>query len=83
MKKISILLIVVFALTLTLSAPAKVRAEDNTMKFVLRDTVYGMLIGALLGTAAALSTNEPEDNWNYVSVGALIGGAAGLFYGIV
>lgn len=83
MKKISILLIFLFALTLILSAPAKVRAEDGTMQFVLRDTVYGMVIGALLGTAAALSTDEPEDHWNYISVGALFGGASGLFYGVV
>lgn len=56
-------------------------AED-AMQRTLRDSVYGGLIGGLLGTAVMFLTDDPDDHIDYIPTGAAIGVLVGAAYGI-
>ncbi len=55
--------------------------------YMLRDMGYGTLFGALVGTAVGalflIDSGRPKDLLTGASVGALIGGGAGIAFGIV
>jgi drug/metabolite transporter (DMT)-like permease len=70
-------------ITLVLTFFVSTRAfADETMSYTLRSTLYGGAIGALLGTAVMLLTDNPEDNLSYIPTGAGIGLLAGAAYGL-
>lgn len=78
-KKITVVLLAALFFASTASVA---RAEDDTMQVVLKDSLYGGVIGALIGTAIVLVTDDPEDNLEYIPTGAGIGIIAGAAYGI-
>lgn len=74
--------VVVIVLLLTsLAFTSRAYAED-TMQHTFKSTLYGGAIGALLGTAVMLLTDNPEDNLSYIPTGAGIGMLAGAAYGL-
>ncbi len=54
---------------------------DDAMEVTLKDTVYGGLIGALIGSAFVLVADKPGDHLEYIPTGAGIGMIAGAVYG--
>jgi len=76
-KKISAFL--AFFLFVTFSGQAF--AEDM-MQTTLRDALYGGIIGALLGSAVVLLTDNPDDHLSFIPTGAGIGVLVGAAYGI-
>ncbi|TAN63782.1 hypothetical protein EPN18_01435 [bacterium] len=57
-------------------------ADDTTMQATFKDTVYGGLIGALIGSAFVLLSNNPSDHLEYIPTGAAVGMIGGAIYGI-
>jgi len=79
LKKI-ILTTMVFSF-LTMSA-TRAHAEDETLKDMLSGSIYGGIIGALVGSGAMLLTDKPEDNLSYIVTGAGLGILVGTAYSI-
>ena len=76
-KKISALL--AFFIFVTFSGEAL--AED-VMQVTLRDALYGGIIGALLGSAVVLLTDNPDDHLGFIPTGAGVGILVGASYGL-
>jgi NhaP-type Na+/H+ or K+/H+ antiporter len=76
LKKISVL-----AMVFTFLAVSTASAADP-MQRTLRDSLYGGLIGALLGSAVMLLTDNPDDHLNYIPTGAAVGLLVGAAYGV-
>ena len=55
---------------------------DQAMEHTLRSSLYGGVIGALLGTAVMLLTDDPDDNLSYIPTGAAVGILVGAAYGL-
>ncbi len=55
---------------------------DDTMQVALKNSIYGGIIGALIGSAAVLVTDNPDDHLNYIPTGAGIGIMLGAAYGV-
>lgn len=77
MKKI----IAIFLITTFFATVTGAHAQD-VMQKTLRDSAYGGLIGALLGTAVMFLTDDPGDHIEYIPTGAAIGVLVGAAYGI-
>lgn len=73
--------IAVFAMVFTLLTASAASAQD-TMQKTMRDALYGGAIGALLGAAVMLLTDNPDDHLSYIPTGAAVGVLAGAAYGI-
>ncbi len=82
----AIVRIVVGSLVLTaavaVSVPEPARAANNEMGEVLVDGFYGGLIGALVGAAVMVFTDDPGDHFQYMVTGAGIGVIGGTAYGL-
>ncbi len=65
-----------------ISGPEPVRAANNEMGEVLVDGFYGGLIGALVGGAVMVLTDDPGDHLQYMVTGAGIGIIGGTVYGL-
>lgn len=76
-RRISALLLIFTLFTFTTSAVAQ-----DTMQRTLRDSLYGGLIGALLGSAVLLLTDNPDDHLSYIPTGAAVGILVGAAYGV-
>ena len=76
-KKISTLL--AFFVFVTFSGEAF--AEDM-MQTTLRDALYGGIVGALIGSAVVLLTDNPEDHLGFIPTGAGVGILVGAAYGV-
>ncbi|MEK7679482.1 MAG: hypothetical protein AAB356_04755 [Deltaproteobacteria bacterium] len=76
-KMIVLALLVSFALL-----PARRAIADETMNILLKDTAYGGIIGALVGSAFVLLADKPGDHMDYIPRGAGVGLLAGAAYGI-
>ena len=77
-KMIVLALLLSFALL-----PARRAVADETMSVLLKDTAYGGIIGALIGSAFMLLADEPGDHWDYIPKGAAVGVLVGVLYGLV
>lgn len=60
---------------------SKAKAED-LMQTTFKDAMYGGLIGALLGSALVLLTDNPDDHLGYIPTGAGVGILVGAAYGL-
>ena len=69
------------ALIFTLLTFSVVRAED-VMQQTMRDAIYGGVVGALVGAAVLLLTDNPDDHLGYIPTGAGVGVLAGVAYGV-
>ncbi|MDQ7003485.1 MAG: hypothetical protein Q9N67_00585 [Ghiorsea sp.] len=78
MKTLKVLLATAI-LTLT---PAHASAGDYEVANVMDDALYGAGVGALVGLGAMLLTDQPTNNWSYVSRGLGLGIIAGAAYGM-
>jgi len=76
-KKISALL--AFFILVTFSGQAL--AEDM-MQVTLRDALYGGIVGALIGSAVVLLTDNPDNHLGFIPTGAGVGILAGAAYGV-
>lgn len=52
------------------------------MQHTMQSTLYGGVIGSLLGGALVLLSDNPEDNLGYIASGAGVGILVGAVYGI-
>ncbi len=75
-KRISALALIFTFLTFSVA-----RAED-VMQQTMRDALYGGVVGALVGAAVLLLTDNPDDHLSYIPTGAGIGILAGAAYGV-
>ena len=73
--------ITVLALLFTFLTVSTASAQD-AMNRTLRDSLYGGLIGALLGSAIMLLTDNPDDHLSYIPTGAAVGVLFGAAYGV-
>ncbi|MBI1910674.1 MAG: hypothetical protein HYS21_01595 [Deltaproteobacteria bacterium] len=78
-KKLSVILLIFAVLTFSIRSTAN--AED-TMQKALTDSLYGGLVGALLGSALLLLTDNPDEHLSYIPTGAAVGILAGAAYGV-
>lgn len=76
-KKIS----AVFLTMAILAFSSRAFAED-AMQTTMRDSVYGGIIGALVGSAVVLLTDKPDEHLSYIPTGAAVGILAGAAYGL-
>lgn len=76
LKKIAAL-----AMVFTFLAVSTASAQDP-MQRTLRDSLYGGLIGALLGSAVMLLSENPDDHLGYIPTGAAVGVLLGAAYGV-
>ncbi len=76
-KKISIisLLLVFFVFTSRSFA-------DEAMQYTLKNSLYGGILGGLIGSAVLLLSDEPDDNLSYIPTGVGVGVLLGAAYGI-
>lgn len=75
-------LVVVASVSLAAAMPGSARAANSEMGDVLVDGFYGGLIGALVGAAVMVLTEDPGDHLQYMTNGAAIGVLAGTAYGL-
>ena len=75
-KRISALALIFTLLTFSVA-----RAED-VMQQTMRDAIYGGVVGALVGAAVLLLTDNPDDHLGYIPTGAGVGVLAGVAYGV-
>lgn len=76
-KKISAL--VAFFVFVAFSSNAL--AED-VMQTTLRDALYGGIVGALIGSAVVLLTDNPDNHLGFIPTGAGVGILVGAAYGV-
>ena len=62
--------------------PEEAAARDDGFKIVLRDVIYGALVGALVGGALLAFRENPEDDLDLIVKGAAVGVFAGVAFGI-
>lgn len=77
-RKITVLLVAVSVFAFSTQA----KAADDAMSNTLTDALYGGAIGALVGTAVLLLTDNPGDHVDYIFTGAGIGILGGVAYGL-
>lgn len=77
MKRIACCVTLITVLLTATSALAQDRGQ-----VVFRDTVYGVLTGALIGGALTLATDDPGDHLSWIGLGAAIGAVSGAAYGM-
>lgn len=75
-KRISALLLIFTFFTFSVA-----NAED-TMQRTMRDAIYGGIVGALIGSAILLLTDNPDEHLGYIATGAGVGVLAGAAYGV-
>lgn len=73
--------IIAFTLLMT-SMAMPLHAAESSLKVVFEDSVYGGLIGSLLGAATLVFTENSSDHVENIAYGAAAGVFAGAGYGI-
>jgi hypothetical protein len=76
-------LIVTLMVSVLISAGAvPAMAEENPMKVVLEDALYGGLVGTLLGAATWAFTDDKSEHVDNIGYGAALGVMAGTVIGV-
>ncbi|MEA3221742.1 MAG: hypothetical protein U9P49_01070 [Thermodesulfobacteriota bacterium] len=78
MKKLAISILLVISL---LAIPAQGMA-DSSLKIIFEDTVWGLCIGALVGTATLAFVDHPSDHLDRIAQGASVGVIGGMCFGL-
>ena len=58
-------------------------AEENAIKSVFEDSLYGGLAGGLVGAALLAFADKPADHLQNIGIGAGVGVLVGATYGVV
>lgn len=73
----------IIALTLLMTVGTMpLHAAESSLKVIFEDSVYGGLIGSLLGAATLVFTDNSSEHVENIAYGAAIGVFAGAGYGI-
>lgn len=78
-KRIVALTTLVAMLGATSSAFA---VDENAFRETFTSALYGLSVGALVGTALMVFTQKPADHLDYIGYGAAAGALAGTVYGV-
>lgn len=78
-KRIVALTTLVALLGTTSSAFA---VDENAFRETFTSALYGLSVGALVGTALMVFTHKPADHLDYIGFGAAAGALAGTVYGV-
>lgn len=81
--KMKSLTAVILSLVLILSSVLPAAAEDNPMKEIFQDALYGGLAGTLIGAATIVFTKKPADHLRNLGIGAASGVIVGAGYGAI
>jgi hypothetical protein len=79
LRRVSAALLVAFAFVMVSVGRA---SADDTMEQTLKDSIYGGIIGALVGSAVVLLTENPDEHLDYIPTGAGVGILIGAAYGL-
>jgi len=79
MKKIMMTVVMMGGLS---CLPVQSQAADFAVQNTMEDTMYGGMLGALVGAGAMLVSSSPSKHWSYISTGAGVGIIAGAIYGV-
>lgn len=82
MPKFKRAVISIMTLLLTISWTMPLHAAESSLKVVFEDSLYGGLVGALVGTATLAFTNNASDHLNNIAYGAAAGVIAGAGVGV-
>lgn len=82
MKMLKRAVIVATTLLLTTSLSVPLHAAESSLKVVFEDSLYGGLVGALIGTATLAFTNNRSDHLDNIAYGAAAGIIAGAGVGV-
>ncbi len=74
--------IIAFTLLMTTSSSMPLHAAESSLKVIFEDTLYGGLIGSVLGAATLVFTENSSDHLENIAYGAAAGVFAGAGYGI-
>ena len=74
-------LVLTFMLALALAAPPTETLAATQLQVVAEDSLWGALIGALVGTAALAFRDHPGDHLDLISRGAAVGLVCGVGFG--
>ncbi|HSG05218.1 MAG TPA: hypothetical protein VLB09_02350 [Nitrospiria bacterium] len=80
MKKMSWIATLVFIVSILL--PVHSHAEDVTAKEIFKDSLYGGLVGALVGGALLVFRDDRSDHLDMIAYGAAAGVIVGAVYGL-
>jgi opacity protein-like surface antigen len=58
-------------------------AADYEIENTFSDALYGGGLGVLVGGALMLISGNPQDHWNYLTIGAGVGVIGGVGYGLM
>ena len=75
-------LVLMVLLALVLAAPPTETYAASQLQVVAEDTLWGALIGALVGTAALAFRDHPSDHLDLITRGAAVGLVCGVGFGI-
>jgi hypothetical protein len=76
-KRTLTLMVTVLLLT-SLTVPCS--AAESSFRELFENTLYGGLVGTLVGGALLVFTSKPSDHLDYLSIGAASGVLAGVAY---
>ena len=79
-KRKMIILMSVILLT-SLSVPCS--ASENAFRDLFENTLYGGLVGTMVGGAFLAFTHKPKDHLDYLAFGAATGVLGGVTYSVV
>lgn len=82
MNKFKRALMVALTTLLLASWSVPCSANDNALRDLLENALYGGLVGTLVGGALLTFTHKPADHLNYFSVGAGAGVLAGITFSV-
>lgn len=74
-------LVLMVLLALVLVAPPTETYAASQLQVVAEDTLWGALIGALVGTAALAFRDHPSDHLDLITRGAAVGLVCGVGFG--
>ncbi|HXN05896.1 MAG TPA: hypothetical protein VN944_02405 [Nitrospiria bacterium] len=83
MKKIFLMLLIVFLSGALVPGQSKAASSDKTLEIIFKDAYYGAALGGLLGVALMVFTDRPADHFDYIAYGLAGGVIAGTAYGMV
>lgn len=79
--KRSIIILLSTCLLTSLAVPSI--AADSAFRDLFENSLYGGLVGTLVGGALLAFTHKPSDHLDYLAVGAATGVLAGVTYSVV